>query len=65
MTNAIHDRPRPTFDNVPQITPEARLRRLRETFRPRPIPVARDPDSVLDAAPVEDAEETVAICRFR
>ena len=57
---------RPTYDNVPQIAPEARRRLIRETFRPKPIPSAvRDPGRDVDVPAVEDAEEAVAVCRFR
>ena len=56
---------RPTYDNLPPITPEAR-RRLREAFRPKPLPVAtRDPDTAVDVPAAEDTEEVTVTCRFR
>lgn len=55
---------RPTRDSLPPITLEARRRRAWETFRPKPIPAAMDPEAVPDA-PAEEAEPVVATCRFR
>lgn len=57
---------RPTYDNLPIITTEARRLRLREVFRPAAVPPAtREPGPVEDVAPVEDAEPETVICRFR
>ena len=55
---------RPTYDNLPPITPEAR-RRLREAFRPRSIPAPPAPDTIVDAPAAEDTEEVTVTCRFR
>ena len=56
---------RPTYDGLPPVTPEARNRRFREAFRPKPIPAAPAPDALVDAPAAEDTEEVVATCRFR